>query len=135
MRDGSTRSIDLDPGLNTGFESFIRRWEASLVLVSGPGAGSEFTLVQPSQILGRGETAGLRFADPALSSEHATLEWMGKGFRLRDLGSMNGSLVNGSEVRAADLKNGDELRLGSLVFRFVLAARARGPRTYQLPLD
>jgi pSer/pThr/pTyr-binding forkhead associated (FHA) protein len=134
MRDGSTRKIDLDSCPTHGVEHFLRDWQANLVLVSGPGAGSEYSLESPSQVLGRGDSVDLRFADASLSSEHATLEFVDSGFRLRDLGSMSGTLVNGAEVKACELKNGDELRIGSLVFRFVLNERSRGPRTYQVPI-
>ena len=48
---------------------------------------------------------------------------------------MNGTLLNGSEVKAAELKNGDELRLGTLVLRYVVEERKRGPRTYQVPVE
>lgn len=135
MRDGSTRQIDLETSPDVSFANFARDWQVSLVLVSGKGAGSEFPLDTQAHVLGRGVSADLRFEDPALSSEHATLEFVGDGYRLRDLGSMNGTLLNGGEIKAAELKNGDELRLGSLVFRYVVDERKRGPRTYQLPVE
>ncbi len=135
MRDGSTRKIDLDASTSQGFSHFLREWQASLVLISGDGAGSEYSLEAPSQVLGRGESADLRFADVALSSEHAALEFVEDGYRVRDLGSMNGTLVNGGEIKACELKNGDELRFGALVFRYVLDKRSRGPKTYQVPIE
>ena len=134
MRDGSTRKIDLDSYPSQGFEHFLRQWQATLVLVSGDGAGSEYLLDVPSQVIGRGDSAKLQFHDASLSSEHASIEFVDEGFRLRDLGSMNGTVVNGADVMACELKNGDELRLGALVFRYVLDERSRGPRTYQVPI-
>lgn len=135
MRDGSTRQIQLDTSPDARFSSFSRDWQVSLVLAAGNDAGNEFALDTPAHVLGRGDSADLRFDDPALSSEHATLEFVGDGYRVRDLGSMNGTLLNGSEVKAAELKNGDELRLGSVVLRYVVDERMRGPRTYQVPVE
>jgi pSer/pThr/pTyr-binding forkhead associated (FHA) protein len=68
-----------------------------------------------------------------MSKEHAALEFANGGIRLRDLGSMNGTRLNDSEVRAADLKNGDRIQLGEHAFQFVLEKRAKQPRTYVLP--
>ena len=135
MRDGSTRKIDLAAVPGSGLAAFQRDWQVSLVLVSGGSAGTEFVLDGPAHVLGRGATADLRFADPALSSEHVSFEFVDTGYRLRDLGSMNGTLLNGSEVKVAELKNGDEVRAGTLVFRFVQDERSRGPRTYQVPVE
>ena len=61
MRDGSTRKIDLDSYPSQGFEHFLRQWQATLVLVSGDGAGSEYLLDVPSQVIGRGDSAKLQF--------------------------------------------------------------------------
>jgi hypothetical protein len=45
---------------------------------------------------------------------------------------MNGILINGSEAKAADLKNGDRFQLGEHVFQFVLEKRPKRPKTYVL---
>ena len=66
---------------------------------------------------------------PAASAA-AALEFVDGGVRLRDLGSMNGILVNGAESKSAQLKNGDRIQLGEHQFQFVLEDRRRGPRAY-----
>lgn len=134
MRDGFTRQVARTESPNPDFVAFQERWQASIVLVSGERSGEEFVLEQASTTLGRGDSAELRFEDPSMSSEHAALEFFGAGIRLRDLGSMNGTLVNGSEVKAAELKNGDRFRLGACEFEFVLVARNKQPKTYDVPL-
>ena len=135
MRDGYTREVRTESGVAERLEKFLRQWQACVVLVSGSDAGTEYPLDGPATIVGRGASADLQFEDAALSSEHAAFEFADAGFRVRDLGSMNGTRHNGDSIRAAALENGDELRMGSQVFRFVLAERKRGPRTYQIPVD
>ncbi len=135
MRDGQTRRLERAEAVNAVFEEFKARFQPTLVLESGEGAGSEFPLEQTRMILGRGNDIELSFADPSLSSEHAVFEYFDGGFRVRDLGSLNGLRVNGGEAQLADLKHGDRLELGSQTFRFVLAERSVGPRTYEVPLD
>jgi pSer/pThr/pTyr-binding forkhead associated (FHA) protein len=132
MRDGRTCRIETEPGPDERLESYLRANAPVLVLVSGDDAGEEFAVERAHLIVGRGDGADLRFDDGSMSSEHAALEFQGEGYRLRDLGSMNGCFVNGAEVMASDLKHGDEIRLGGHTFTFVVEARERRPRTYEI---
>lgn len=82
----------------------------------------------PSRLLvGREGTAGLRLADSSISGEHAVLAWRGGGWSLRDLGSANGTLVNGERVAPGawrSLAEGDALQFGLFfgLFRLVDAS-------------
>lgn len=68
--------------------------------------------------LGRHPSNTLRLVDREVSKEHATIERMGRDFILRDLGSSNGTFVNGRRVAELRLRDGDEISLGAskLVF-------------------
>ena len=132
MRDGHTRKLEVVE-LDESFDAFLSKWRAVVVILSGDAAGTEFEMKQPNVSIGRGSEAHWKFADDAMSKEHAALEFANGGIRLRDLGSMNGTRLNDSEVKAADLKNGDRFQLGEHVFQFVLEKRTRQPRTYVLP--
>jgi pSer/pThr/pTyr-binding forkhead associated (FHA) protein len=132
MRDGRTRKVDT-PERDDSFEGFIAGWRATVVVLSGDAAGTEYTMERPGVSMGRGEEADWTFADDTMSKEHAILEFTGGGIRLRDLGSMNGTRLNGGETRVADLKNGDRFQLGEHEFQFVLEKLSRKPRTYVLP--
>jgi pSer/pThr/pTyr-binding forkhead associated (FHA) protein len=134
MRNGRTRQIERPDEPNRDFVAFQGRWQASVVLLCGDDSGAEFVLEQPSTTLGRGENAQLRFDDCSMSSEHAALEFFDAGIRLRDLGSLNGTTLNGSDVEAAELKNGDRFQLGSHEFQFVLVDRPKKPKTYDVPI-
>jgi pSer/pThr/pTyr-binding forkhead associated (FHA) protein len=132
MRDGFTVKLPTE-AREDRFPEYREQWRAILVILSGGAAGSEFELEESSVTLGREPSGGLRFDDAAMSREHVVFEFVDGGFRVRDLGSMNGTLVNGSEARTAELKNGDRIQIGGHVFQFVLEQRERAPRTYVLP--
>ena len=134
MRDGRTRKLETSQS-DPSFETWLARWKATVVGLSGDAAGSEYEMDARSVSLGRGPGATWIFSDDAMSKEHAALEFAPGGIRLRDLGSMNGSRVNGADVQASDLKNGDRFELGGLEFQFVLEERPREPRTYVVDVD
>jgi len=134
MRDGFTRRLDA-PESSDALSRFLERWKATLVIVSGGGAGSEIDLCRRTTTIGRGPHTDLAVEDDSMSRQHAAIEFGGEGFRVRDLGSMNGVLVNGAEVKSADLKGGDRLQLGEHVFQILIEARPHEPRTYLLPDD
>ena len=64
--------------------------------------------------LGRHPTNSIQLLDKIVSKEHCVIEKRGDGFVLRDLGSLNGTYVNGERVVGErGLAHGDELALGS----------------------
>ncbi len=132
MRDGRTRKLEVMER-DESFDDFLSKWRAIVVILSGEAAGTEFELDRPNVSIGRGGEAHWTFDDDAMSKEHAALEFTNGGIRLRDLGSMNGTRLNDSEVKAADLKNGDRFQLGEHAFQFVLEKRPKQPKTYVLP--
>jgi len=129
MRDGRTRKLEVAEHRES-FEAFLASKRAVVVVLSGDAAGTEHEVRQPNLSLGRSEPSDWIFDDDTLSKEHAALEFVDGTMRLRDLGSMNGILVNGSESKSAELKNGDRFQLGQHKFQFVLEDRRRGPKTY-----
>ncbi len=78
--------------------------------------------------MGRHPANTLRLIDREVSKDHCVIEKLGTGFVLRDLGSSNGSFVNGKKVTEAKLRDGDEIVLGSstLTFHDGAVARSRG---------
>ncbi len=81
------------------------------------GSTGEFPLGD-LMTLGRHPSNTVRLVDREVSKEHATIERMGRDFILRDLGSSNGTFVNGRRVAELRLREGDEITLGTskLVF-------------------
>jgi pSer/pThr/pTyr-binding forkhead associated (FHA) protein len=94
--------------------------KACLMLSTGEAAGTVFPLTQPLVVIGRAADAQVRINEHAISSEHALLEMDGTTFTLRDLGSTNGTYVNGERIAlAVVLASGDTIRMGSTTFTFV----------------
>ena len=82
-------------------------------------------LLSGSTIAGRSSEADLVLADDAVSRKH--VRFFGKRGRtwLRDLGSRNGTLVNGASVERQSLKNEDEIQMGKLRIGVTLLLTAR----------
>ena len=130
MRDGSTRKIPASGARAP--HAFLERNQVVLVALSGPEAGTEYPLERVCTRVGRGPGVELSFADQAMSRQHAAFELGADGFRLRDLGSTNGCLVNGARVAAADLKHADRIQIGEHEFQLVVAERPHQPRAHPL---
>jgi len=82
-----------------------------------PAAGSVFPL-DAVTTLGRDLGCGVVLEDPFASSRHAILTFRGRGWYVEDLGSTNGTLVNGVPVAGAlPLGFGDELQIGEIRMR------------------
>lgn len=82
-----------------------------LRIMSGPQSGESIP-VSAAVVIGRSRSAGVHLDEKTLSRLHARLEPVGAEWRLTDLGSSNGSFVNGRPVRpAAMLHEGDVVRL------------------------
>lgn len=93
-----------------------------LVMSAGPrqpGDPTDYEIVTPATLLGRGTDCDLRLVDPGVSRHHAEVRLEGGNAVLVDLGSTNGTFVNGEPVRQVPLADGMQITLGrtSLVFR------------------
>jgi hypothetical protein len=80
------------------------------VLVIG---GKPHELAKPRVILGRSREADVRVPDDNVSRRHAEVRLEDDGYWIVDLGSMNGTIVNGKRVDRARLDDADRITLGS----------------------
>jgi hypothetical protein len=94
-----------------------RQLAASLQL--DDGSNRTYSLKQGSNVVGRGQDADFRLPDTGVSRRHLEITWDGQSATLADIGSTNGSTVNGTPVQTWQLADGDVIRVGhsSLVFR------------------
>jgi len=76
-------------------------------------AGRKHEITEPRVVLGRSREADLRVADVNISRRHAELRQEGATYWIVDLGSMNGTIVNGKRVDRERLRDGDRITLGS----------------------
>lgn len=99
--------------------------------VGGRYHGRSFTLEHP-RLVGRAADADIRIDDPAFPERHARIDLSGNTILLRDLGSSDGSLVNGQPVRDAVLRPGDQVVFDAH-HRFVIEAPARTNLHHESP--
>jgi pSer/pThr/pTyr-binding forkhead associated (FHA) protein len=91
--------------------------EVKLVVASGKSAGREIPVTGPKFFIGRSEECHLRPHSDQVSRHHCVILIEEALVAVRDLGSKNGTYVNGERVRTEhDLKTGDHLRVGPLDF-------------------
>ena len=91
----------------------------------GVGAGSlllptaeRIPLGQKTITFGRSPEATVQLADPNVSRNHAEIRPNGNGWLLVDLGSTNGTRVNGARVNSHALTEGDEIAFGATIVTF-----------------
>ena len=92
---------------------------AKLVAQSGPTAGREFPLVNEITGMGRQSTADVQIIDNMSSRAHCQVRRDGRLFSLVDLGSRNGTQLNGKKIGERLLSFGDRIRVGEVEFLFV----------------
>ena len=91
---------------------------ARLHIVTAEG-GQQAVELRALNSLGRHPNNSLQLLDKIVSKEHCIIEQRGDHFVLRDLGSLNGTYINGERVRGEGLlKHGDEITLGTTRARF-----------------
>jgi hypothetical protein len=88
-----------------------------LVVDGDPPAAIAWPPARRALILGRSADDDVVLRDDTVSRRHAELSRRAGGLRVRDLGSLNGTTVNGRPVEVADLRRGDVLALGALAIR------------------
>ncbi|MBP2179697.1 hypothetical protein JOM49_001223 [Amycolatopsis magusensis] len=111
-----------DPYAQAGYQppatqSPNRQLAASLQL--DDGSNRTYSLKQGGNVVGRGQDADFRLPDTGVSRRHLEITWDGQSATLADIGSTNGTTVNGTPVQTWQLADGDVIRVGhsSLVFR------------------
>jgi pSer/pThr/pTyr-binding forkhead associated (FHA) protein len=82
--------------------------------------GLEWPLDRSSTIVGRGGTADLVLSEATISRAHAQFSVSGEQVSVKDLGSTNGTMVNGVSEQQASLRHRDEIKMGRLVLRVLL---------------
>ncbi len=89
---------------------------ATLTVRRGPGLGRSFTIETPSITIGRQDQCDFQVNDTFVSRQHARITWGGAGYLLEDLGTVNGTFLNGERISVPRaLKSGDVIQLGTQV--------------------
>jgi transcriptional regulator with GAF, ATPase, and Fis domain len=91
-----------------------------LLVLSGPLKDSTVPLAEGEVTIGREASNGIAVVDPSVSRKHCVLSGQDGRFRVRDLDSRNGTLVNGTAVEEQWLQHGDEIATGDSSFLFLI---------------
>jgi pSer/pThr/pTyr-binding forkhead associated (FHA) protein len=91
---------------------------ALLIAQRGPSAGSRFLLDADVTVAGRHPNADIFLDDVTVSRRHVEFVRSNGGFEIRDLGSMNGTYLNGARVDGSVLVNGDVVQIGKYHLTF-----------------
>ena len=91
-----------------------------LIAIAGPLKDSVFVLPQGDLSIGRDTANVLSVPDPSVSRRHCVVSRDSETFRVQDLDSRNGTLVNGTPVQTDQIRHGDQIAVGDSIFVFLL---------------
>jgi pSer/pThr/pTyr-binding forkhead associated (FHA) protein len=93
---------------------------ASVLVQSGFYEGLEVVVDRDWMVIGRGRSADVVIAEATISRAHAAIGYAPDGFFVQDLGSTNGTMVDGARIDRHLLKPGDRIQMGRLVLGVTL---------------
>ena len=94
-----------------------------LVVTRGPNSGSRFALDQPLVTAGRHPDSDIFLDDITVSRRHAEVRQTESGYKVADVGSLNGTYLNRERVEEASLSDGDEVQIGTFKLLFLAGRR------------
>jgi hypothetical protein len=99
---------------------------ALLLVMRGPNAGSTFRLDNDLTTAGRHPDSDIFLDDVTVSRRHVEFYREDGRFTVRDVGSLNGTYVNGSRIEEAELFGGDEVQIGKFRLQFLTSPERWG---------
>jgi len=93
--------------------------EACLVVINGIELGKKYALSQPTTVIGRSSKGDIQIDEEAISRSHATIYDTGEHYLLKDMASTNGTYVNDLEITNQPLRDGDQIKIGRTIFKFL----------------
>ncbi len=110
----------------TGAVEALPPGSALLIVQRGPNSGARFLLDSERTTVGRHPDSNIFLDDVTVSRKHAEFVREGDGFRVRDVGSLNGTYVNRDRVDDAMLRPGDEVQIGKYRMTYHPSRRVSG---------
>jgi uncharacterized protein (TIGR02996 family) len=117
VRDWADRLFSYGPGAPRDCDSLVVIYARDELL------GRRYTLNPEGATIGRATDNTIVFDADAISRRHARLERRGDHWWVIDIGSTNGTYVNDEQVQEARLRDGDRLKIGATIFKFLVAGR------------
>jgi hypothetical protein len=126
---GISIALQSDPSLSEGMVQVDSRnvkgqvaWTPVLDV-----AGKRYPILKGRTVIGRGSEADVTLDDSGASRRHAEVQWDGTRARVRDLGSTNGTQLNGAPVKEAVLEPDSVITIGRSRIVFRVLAQASAP--------
>ncbi len=92
---------------------------ACLVVISGADLGKRYILDKTSTVIGRSSKVDIQVDEDAISRDHAVVDNYAGIVIARDLESTNGTFVNDVSIREQELRDGDQIKIGRTIFKFL----------------
>jgi hypothetical protein len=106
--------VTTTPAPRPGGRSFVLRF------ISGKYQGGEFPIASDKQILvGRSSDLDMVLVEDMVSRKHARISMQGDQIWIEDLGSTNGTFVNGEKIKRGRLKEGDRVLIGTSILKLL----------------
>jgi hypothetical protein len=106
----------------------LRSSQLALRFISGKYQGGEFPLGEAKEIIvGRSSDLDMVLVEDMVSRRHARIACDASGIVIEDLGSTNGTFVNGEKIKRAVLKEGDRVLIGTSILKVVVADGSQPP--------
>ena len=126
-RDETTKDIDIRSALAAAEGPALVRLAPlpahrrySLAVILGANSGQIYQLAKPRVILGRGAGCDIQLPDSEVSRRHAMLEIRGEEATISDLGSTNGTYVEGVRIESTSIASHQEFSLGTTTLMFIV---------------
>jgi len=102
--------------------------KAYLVLLTGDRAGTQYRVPDDRMtVIGRDEECQIRTDDKDASRKHAALQPFGREFYIMDMGSTNGTMINGRLEEKRILRHADKITIGKQIYQFLLTGPDGSP--------
>jgi two-component system, cell cycle response regulator len=111
--EGEATKITNLTNLETELKQRRQQVAAYLVVLQGTNVGEMHKIEGPEMVIGRANSAAVRLNDDGISRRHCRVLASAGQVLIEDLGSANGTVVNGEMVQQLALKEGDKIRLGA----------------------
>lgn len=122
--DEATQLLGLDQETINRELQKAKEQPACLILIRGTPQGHRYFITEDEMIIGRDPAASISIADQTISKKHAKIVKEGTVIKIEDLGSSNGTLINGKKLEAghvAKLAKEDMIKLGNSIVKYLPA--------------
>ncbi len=134
--DQATKTVSRDPTRILAVEDDGKKLvveRATLEAVDGPDQGKRWEVRGERTVVGKAPGCDVELSDTYVSAQHFRVERTQTGFRLKDLGSTNGTMLDGTRVADAELGIGAEIKAGKTVMKLRTRREARSLTPSQSP--